>query len=43
MLLAINGRQTPNWKEVEITIGTNPKRKPADRVPARQAHRRHRT
>ncbi len=24
-LLAINGKQTPNWKEVEITIGTNPK------------------
>lgn len=25
MLLAINGKKTPNWKEVEITIGTNPK------------------
>ena len=24
-LLAINGKKTPNWKEVEITIGTNPK------------------
>ena len=24
-LLAINGRKTPTWKEVEITIGTNPK------------------
>ena len=24
-LLAINGRETPNWKEVEITIGVNPK------------------
>jgi regulator of sigma E protease len=24
-LLAINHRETPNWKEVEITIGTNPK------------------
>ena len=27
VLLAINGRKTPNWKEVEITIGTNPKEK----------------
>jgi regulator of sigma E protease len=25
VLLAINGKKTPNWKEVEITIGTNPK------------------
>jgi len=25
MLLAIQGKKTPNWKEVEITIGTNPK------------------
>ncbi len=25
MLLAINNRKTPTWKEVEITIGTNPK------------------
>ncbi len=25
MLLAIQGKTTPNWKEVEITIGTNPK------------------
>lgn len=25
LLLAINGRSTPNWKEVEITVGTNPK------------------
>jgi len=25
MLLAVDGRQTPTWKEVEITIGTNPK------------------
>ena len=25
VLRAINGRKTPNWKEVEITIGTNPK------------------
>ncbi len=24
-LLAIQGRKTPDWKEVEITIGTNPK------------------
>jgi regulator of sigma E protease len=24
-LLSINGRETPNWKEVEITVGTNPK------------------
>ena len=24
-LLAIRGRKTPDWKEVEITIGTNPK------------------
>ncbi|MBN2399986.1 MAG: RIP metalloprotease RseP [Candidatus Aminicenantes bacterium] len=24
-LLAINGKKTTNWKEVEITIGTNPK------------------
>ncbi len=24
-LLAIQGKKTPNWKEVEITIGTNPK------------------
>ncbi|MCU0275787.1 MAG: RIP metalloprotease RseP [Acidobacteria bacterium] len=24
-LLAINGRNAPNWKEAEITIGTNPK------------------
>ncbi len=25
MLLAIDGRQTPTWKEVEIAVGTNPK------------------
>jgi regulator of sigma E protease len=25
LLLAINGKMTPDWKEVEITIGTNPK------------------
>jgi len=25
LLLAINGKKTPDWKEVEITIGTNPK------------------
>ena len=25
LLLAINGKQTPTWKEVEFTIGTNPK------------------
>ena len=25
LLLAIDGRQTPTWKEVEITVGTNPK------------------
>lgn len=25
LLLAINNRKTPTWKEVEITIGTNPK------------------
>jgi len=25
VLLAINGKKTPNWKEVEITIGTNPR------------------
>ena len=25
MLMAIQGKKTPNWKEVEITIGTNPK------------------
>jgi len=25
VLLAINGKKTPSWKEVEITIGTNPK------------------
>jgi regulator of sigma E protease len=25
LLLAINNRKTANWKEVEITIGTNPK------------------
>ncbi len=25
MLLAIDGRQTPTWKEVEITVGINPK------------------
>jgi regulator of sigma E protease len=25
MLQAINNKKTPNWKEVEITIGTNPK------------------
>ncbi|HSQ36086.1 MAG TPA: RIP metalloprotease RseP [Candidatus Binatia bacterium] len=24
-LQAINGRKTPDWKEVEITVGTNPK------------------
>jgi regulator of sigma E protease len=24
-LLAIQGKKTPNWKEVEITVGTNPK------------------
>jgi len=24
-LLAINGKKTPNWKEVEITVGTSPK------------------
>ncbi|MBN2346492.1 MAG: RIP metalloprotease RseP [Candidatus Aminicenantes bacterium] len=24
VLLAINGKKTPDWKEVEITIGTNP-------------------
>ncbi len=25
LLLTINGRNIPNWKELEITIGTNPK------------------
>jgi len=25
LLLAINGRSTPTWKEVEFTVGTNPK------------------
>jgi|WetSurMetagenome_2_1015567.scaffolds.fasta_scaffold42200_3 regulator of sigma E protease len=25
LLLAINGKKTPTWKEVEFTIGTNPK------------------
>jgi regulator of sigma E protease len=25
LLLAIDGRATPTWKEVEITVGTNPK------------------
>jgi regulator of sigma E protease len=25
LLLAIDGRQTPTWKEVEIAVGTNPK------------------
>jgi len=25
VLLAINGKKTPNWKEVEIFIGTNPR------------------
>jgi regulator of sigma E protease len=25
LLLAINGKKTPSWKDVEITVGTNPK------------------
>ena len=36
MLLAINGKQTPTWKEVEITIGTNPKENLKIDFPARR-------